>query len=63
MFTKKLYLFYYMKDLIEYDKMFDNMIKFHTENINQAEEHVEEEKKERKKPKKRQDQIFDLKKK
>ena len=52
-----------MKDLIEYDKMFDNMIKFHTENINQAEEHVEEEKKERKKPKKRQDQIFDLKKK
>jgi hypothetical protein len=52
-----------MMDLLDYDKMFQNMIKFHTENVNQAEEHLEEEKKERKKPKKRQDQIFDFKKK
>lgn len=52
-----------MIDLLEYDKMFKNMIKFQTEHVNQAEEHLEEEKKERKKPKKRQDQIFDLKKK
>jgi len=50
-----------MKDLKEYDKMFENMIKFHSESINQAEAHIEEDKKERKKPKKRQDQIFDLK--
>lgn len=50
-----------MDELLNFDKAFENMVKFKTEGKNQVEDHEEEEKKERKKPKKKQAQLFYLK--